>query len=123
MSRFALFIFLLGISYVGSFSSPRIYRRPSLARLFRTLPLFVSDNMRDDSSRSQRTRDSNDYDSPESEGTPEGYLNADISKIGDGKQLRVLIYIGFALVPVLFLVPFFLSRDFVPPVDPDAMKM
>ena len=52
---------------------------------------------------------------------PQGYLNADFSTIGDGKQLRVLVYIGLALVPVLFLVPFFMSRDFVPPTDPSAL--
>ncbi|KAJ1432620.1 hypothetical protein B484DRAFT_26915 [Ochromonadaceae sp. CCMP2298] len=52
---------------------------------------------------------------------PEGYLSSDFASIGDGKQMRVGLYIGLALVPVLFLVPFFLSRDFVPPMDPGAM--
>ena len=46
---------------------------------------------------------------------PQGYLNSDMSKMGDGKQSRVAAYIALALVPCLFLVPFFLSRDFVPP--------
>lgn len=54
------------------------------------------------------------------EDKPEGYLNSDFSAIGDGKQFRVLLYIGLALIPCLLLVPFFLSRDFVPPVDPSA---
>jgi hypothetical protein len=49
--------------------------------------------------------------------TPQGYLNPDMSKLGDAKQSRVLLYIGLALVPCLLLVPFFLSRDFVPPQD------
>jgi len=48
---------------------------------------------------------------------PQGYLNTDLNKMEDGKQARVLAYIGLALVPCLFLVPFFLSRDFVPPVE------
>lgn len=46
---------------------------------------------------------------------PQGYLSSDMNKMEDGKQNRVLAYIGLALIPCLFLVPFFLSRDFVPP--------
>ena len=49
----------------------------------------------------------------------QGYMSSDLSSNEDGKQGRVLSYIVFALVPVLFLVPFFLSRGFDPPVDPD----
>eukprot|EP01041_Mallomonas_annulata_P007383 gene7383-15074_t len=55
-------------------------------------------------------------------GSPEGYLSTDLGSIGDGKQLRVLTYIALSLIPCLFLIPFFLSRDFVPPVDPDFLK-
>lgn len=47
--------------------------------------------------------------------SPQGYLSSDMNKMEDGKQNRVLAYIGLALIPCLFLVPFFLSRDFVPP--------
>jgi dolichyl-phosphate-mannose--protein O-mannosyl transferase len=50
---------------------------------------------------------------------PQGYMSSDLSSNEDGKQGRVFAYILFALVPVLFLVPFFLSRGFEPPVDPD----
>lgn len=50
--------------------------------------------------------------------TPEGYLSADFNAVGDGKQIRVLVYIALALLPCLALIPFFLSRDFVPPTDP-----
>ena len=50
---------------------------------------------------------------------PQGYMSSDLSSNEDGKQGRVFGYILFALVPVLFLVPFFLSRGFEPPVDPD----
>ena len=46
---------------------------------------------------------------------PQGYLSSDMNKMEDGKQSRVLAYIALALVPCLMLVPFFLSRDFVPP--------
>jgi len=49
----------------------------------------------------------------------EGYLSPDFSSIGDGKQIRVLLYIGLALIPCLALIPFFLSREFVPPIDTD----
>ena len=46
-------------------------------------------------------------------------LNPDFS---DAKQTRVLIYIILSLLPVLFLIPFMLSREFIPqdmmpPVD------
>eukprot|EP01038_Epipyxis_sp_PR26KG_P012199 gene12199-16342_t len=50
-------------------------------------------------------------------GEPEGYISSDLSSIGDDKQLRVFLYIALALVPCLFLVPFYMSRDFVPPTD------
>lgn len=53
----------------------------------------------------------------------DGYLQTDIKKIGDGKQLRVLVYVSLALIPCLFLIPFFMSRDFVPPSDPEAFRM
>ena len=51
----------------------------------------------------------------ESERVPDGYLNADIKKMAEGQKSRVMAYIGLALLPCLFLVPFFLSRDFSPP--------
>jgi hypothetical protein len=50
---------------------------------------------------------------------PQGYMSSDLSSNEDGKQGRVFGYILFALVPVLFLVPFFLSRGFEPPIDPE----
>lgn len=52
---------------------------------------------------------------------PQGYASSDLDSLGEGKQLRVLAYIGLALIPCLFLVPFFLARDFVPPIEPEAM--
>lgn len=48
---------------------------------------------------------------------PEGYFNSDFNSLTEGKQTRVLLYIVVALLPCLFLVPFFMSRDFVPPID------
>ena len=53
--------------------------------------------------------------------SPDGYLNTDFNSIADGKKTRVLVYIVLALLPCLLLVPFFLSRDFIPPVDPSEM--
>jgi len=50
-------------------------------------------------------------------GLTQGYLNTDIKKMGTEKKSRVLAYILLALLPCLFLVPFFMSRDFVPPTD------
>lgn len=49
----------------------------------------------------------------------EGYLPTDFNSVSDGKKTRVLLYIALALIPCLALVPFFLSREFVPPVDTD----
>ena len=43
----------------------------------------------------------------------------DMSQMGqekDAKQLRVLLYIFFALLPCLLLVPFMMQRDFLPAV-------
>jgi hypothetical protein len=42
--------------------------------------------------------------------------------LSDGKQTRVIIYVLLSLLPVLFLIPFMLSRDLIPldqlpPVD------
>ena len=51
----------------------------------------------------------------------QGYLSSDLNSLGDNKQWRVLLYIVLALLPCLFLIPFFMSRDFVPPIDPNAM--
>jgi len=51
-----------------------------------------------------------------SKSKPEGYANPDFKKIAEEQKSRVLAYIVLALVPVLFLVPFFLSRDFEPAV-------
>ena len=45
---------------------------------------------------------------------PDGFQQTDIKKMAEGQKSRVLAYIVLALVPVLFLVPFFLSRDFEP---------
>lgn len=53
--------------------------------------------------------------------TPQGYKSDDLSKMSEGKQTRVLLYLGLALVPVLFLIPFFMSRSFVPSIDPGSM--
>ena len=58
--------------------------------------------------------------SPDSK--PEGYMSSDLTSMEDGKQFRVLAYILIALLPCLLLVPFFLSRDFVPPTDPAAYQ-
>lgn len=52
----------------------------------------------------------------------QGYLSSDISKMESGKQVRVLLYISLALLPCLLLIPFFMNRDFVPPIDADMMK-
>lgn len=46
-------------------------------------------------------------------------LNPDLS---DAKQTRVILYTILSLLPVLFLIPFMLGRDFIPadqlpPVD------
>lgn len=52
----------------------------------------------------------------------DGYLNPDFKSLNEGKQFRVLLYVGLALIPCLLLVPFFMTRDFVPPTDPEAFR-
>lgn len=51
-----------------------------------------------------------------------GYLKTDLAEVGDGKQLRVYLYMALALLPCLILIPFFMERDFSPVMDPDAYK-
>jgi hypothetical protein len=41
----------------------------------------------------------------------EGVLNPDLS---DPKQARVILYTLISLLPVLFLIPFMISREFIP---------
>lgn len=50
----------------------------------------------------------------------EGYLNMDMNQMSsekDGKQTRVFLYITFALLPCLLLVPFMMQRDFLPATE------
>jgi len=47
-------------------------------------------------------------------------LNVDLS---DPKQTRVIIYIIASLLPILFLIPFFLSRDLIPMEDLPPVPM
>jgi hypothetical protein len=44
----------------------------------------------------------------------QGYLNTDLNKMDDTKLGRVVAYILIALLPCLLLVPFYMSRNFVP---------
>ena len=60
--------------------------------------------------------------SPEQNEQLKGYISSDLGNLDDSKQLRVFAYIALALIPCLFLIPFFLSRDFVPPIDPEAFN-
>ena len=50
-------------------------------------------------------------------GDIQGFQSSDLKLLGEGKQLRVGLYIALALLPCLLLLPFFMSRDFVPPLD------
>jgi hypothetical protein len=43
----------------------------------------------------------------------EGYVSTDIRTV-DAKQARVILYIVLSILPVLALIPFFLSREFLP---------
>ena len=61
--------------------------------------------------------DNNNSNSNNDNSKIEGYLGSDLSKLDNDKQSRVLLYIGIALLPCLFLIPFVMSRDFVPPTD------
>ena len=139
-SFFLLFGLCLGIlSPVSGFSiSYRDPARfaPSVAYRRQSFRLRSSPNPSDDSSTTQSTEGgvvelSDDEDVLASKAAPSGpmfisqgeldpqALNPDFS---DAKQTRVLIYIILSLLPVLFLIPFMLSREFIPqdmmpPVD------
>jgi len=52
----------------------------------------------------------------------QGYVSSDIRNMGSGKQTRVLLYISLALLPCLLLIPFFMNRDFLPPMDTDMIN-
>jgi hypothetical protein len=118
----ALTVLLLALSSAwttDSFRAPGVAVRPAHCRLRPTLR-FESANGDPELEPEQSVKE----EMPAVPAVPtvvEGYLSSDFASIGDGKQLRVGLYIALALVPVLFLVPFFLSRDFVPPLDPEAM--
>ena len=71
-----------------------------------------------DSNNSEEDLNGNSFISSTSNNiSPEGFLPTDFSSLGDAKQSRVLLYIALALLPCLALIPFFMSRDFVPPID------
>ncbi len=59
-------------------------------------------------------RDVKDPSESSSFSSVQGYLEPDMNKLSDDKQSRVLAYIALALAPCLLLIPFFMSRDFVP---------
>lgn len=91
-----------------------------------TLDLFMNKSPNEDlfndlnsNERNEREEDNTLYTirTVPARDNPQGYLSPDFNSVGDGKQIRVLVYIVLALLPCIFLVPFFLSRDFVPPMD------
>lgn len=90
-------------------STKRIILSSNNMRLLKTMAINSNEN------------DNNDNDSINTSSNDntkvEGYLGSDLSKLGNDKQSRVLFYIGIALLPCLFLIPFVMSRDFVPPTD------
>lgn len=105
-----------------------IPRKPSL--FTRTCSLFTSklhssddDRGDKDSSKDKNLQSYPVIDASKGSGNIEGFLNTDFNSINDGKQWRVFLYVALALVPCLFLIPFFMTRDFVPPTDPEAYKL
>ena len=52
----------------------------------------------------------------------EGFLNNDLLSMESGKQVRVTLYILFAILPCLLLIPFMMDRSFIPTdIDPNEM--
>jgi hypothetical protein len=94
--------------------------RVKAATMIRKVGLFQHFSTPVDSDSNRQEDMSPFVASPDSK--PEGYMSSDLTSMEDGKQFRVLAYILIALLPCLLLVPFFLSRDFVPPTDPAAYQ-
>jgi hypothetical protein len=97
-----------------------------------SIPLYASASSDDDEDDDEQQMNEIDNDvviktkvvandASDVEGQVQGYRSGDIGELGGDKKTRVGLYIGLALVPVLTLVPFMMSRSFVPPIDPAAM--
>ena len=94
------------LSVIGAVSAFTMARNPATSRQFVRLWCSEDENLMDDAKF--QTFDMS------SKKQPDGFQQTDIKKMAEGQKSRVLAYIVLALVPVLFLVPFFLSRDFEP---------
>ena len=106
MQLFILFLLIsssLSFKYLPSTKLSKFYSK-SLTNYNKILSLKDDQN-----SNNQISDETYGYDQK-----IEGYINMDLSKDDDGKQSRVVLYIIFAILPCLLLVPFMMSRDFVP---------
>ena len=101
----------------GKLACRALYQRLRLSSTHLSLSESDKDTNGIDSNSSEEDLNGNSFISSSNNLSPEGYLPTDFSSLGDAKQSRVLLYIALALLPCLALIPFFMSRDFVPPID------
>ena len=116
-----LYYFILTLAVVHGF-----IKSLSVKRTFHCVPqrFKIGSNSLSRSVTMNMVDNSNDDDiNRTADASVEGYLSSDINSLKDGKQLRVFLYIFFALVPCLLLIPFIMSRDFTPAIDSDAYKL
>lgn len=120
-----LFLLVICMGLSNSFrlqSSGKVwsYRAVNKSMRLPSINLLLSEkdtNNINESNSSEELNANGITSSTNSSPSPEGYLPSDFNSLGDAKQTRVLLYIGLALLPCLALIPFFMSRDFVPPID------
>lgn len=91
--------------------------RTSLQNGMKSHPSYTINSLTQFQLYNQNNKQGDDSQPESYDVAPEGFLSSDFRSVGDGKKVRVLLYIALSLIPCLFLVPFFLSRDFVPPGD------
>lgn len=104
----------------SSSSSPRSVLKTGVSRVSKSIQIFSQPNS--EFNDSSFNSDNNEETKTTSEGESiQGYVSSDIRNMGSGKQVRVLLYISLALLPCLLLIPFFMNRDFLPPIDADMM--
>lgn len=113
------FLFVNGymISSIVSINQLRTIKVNSIKLRMNTNEYNNSFKLRMNTNEDNNNDNNNDINNSNGRIKAEGYLGSDLSTLDNDKQSRVLLYIGIALLPCLFLIPFVMSRDFVPPTD------
>ena len=110
-AQYIILFFILYSSYISAFD---VSNRKSISKFS-----FQSRNYQRLFAEGENTNNKIETVSEEAvrKGDIQGFQSSDLKLLGEGKQLRVGLYIALALLPCLLLLPFFMSRDFVPSLD------